>query len=281
MTTVDRSGIQVAVLRIEGTNSEDETAEAFRELGARAELVHMNQLAHGVEGQDRARSLHDYDALVFPGGFSSGDYVRAGAIWAARFEARHGEALRDFVDEGKPVAGICNGFQVLVELGLLPDLDLDHPGPRAALQINDSNHYECRPVLLEHVNDGTCAFTGTMDRGQVVRSVASHAEGKLLFPGDRQEEIVEELEARDQIVFRYTSPGGDHEAYPWNPNGSPSGVAALTNEQGNVFGIMPHPERVFYRWQHPDWTRDEGDPDGPGDGRPVFESVLQHLERGS
>jgi phosphoribosylformylglycinamidine synthase len=276
---MDREDVRVAVLRIEGTNSEAETAEAFRHLGAQAELVHMNQLADDAQGAEHGRSLDDYHALVFPGGFSAGDYVRAGAIWAARFEARHGEALQDFVDEGKPVAGICNGFQVLVELGLLPDLDLGRPGPAAALQLNDSNHYECRPVLLEHVNEGTCAFTRTMDTGDVVTSVASHAEGKLLFPLDRQDKIVEELEARDQIVFRYTSPDGDREDYPWNPNGSPGGIAALTNAEGNVFGIMPHPERVFHRWQHPDWTRGDADPDGPGDGRPVFTSVLEHLER--
>lgn len=276
--------VNVAVLRIEGTNSEDETVEAFRELGARAEAVHMNQLdADKVPPEDH-RDLDAYDILVFPGGFSAGDYIRAGAIWAARFRSRYGDELEAFVDSGKPVLGICNGFQVLVELGLLPTLQ-DHMArvPEAALHLNDSDHYECRPVLLRHETDGSCVFTRNLPQGEVVTSIASHAEGKFLLPMEREDELLRKLEERNQVVFRYVTPDGDGEdaPYPWNPNGSPGAIAAVSNPQGNVLGIMPHPERVFYRWQHPDWTRTHDDPDGPGDGRVIFQSVLDHLARRS
>ncbi len=280
MTTQDDAA-KVAVLRIEGTNSEDETVEAFRELGADAEAVHMNQLDAEKVPKGDHRRLDDYDVLVFPGGFSAGDYIRAGAIWAARFKSRYGDDLEDFVASGRPVLGICNGFQVLVELGLLPTLE-DHMAevPEAALHLNDSDHYECRPVLLRHETDGSCVFTRNLPRGEVVTSIASHAEGKFLLPFEQEEELLRKLEARDQVVFRYVTPDGDDPTatpYPWNPNGSPGGIAAVSNPQGNVLGMMPHPERVFYRWQHPDWTRTHDDPDGPGDGRVVFQSVLDHL----
>ncbi len=280
-----REDIRVCVLRIEGTNSEEETAEAFRALGAQAELVHVNQLDAAHVAAEDYRKLEDYQILMIPGGFSAGDYIRAGAIWAARLRAKHAKEIERFVVAGKPVGGICNGFQVLVELGLLPSTghEILPKEPHAVLYRNDSAHYECRPVLLRHESRGTCAWTRAIRTGDVRTVIAAHGEGKLLFPTAKQEKILRDLAKHDQIVFRYTTPaGGDDVHYPWNPNGAPGNVAGITNREGTVFGMMPHPERVFHRWQHPDWTRRHEHgvaPDGPGDGRAVFESVLAHVER--
>lgn len=280
-----RSSIKIGILRIEGTNSEDETAEAIRELGAVPDIVHMNQLDPAKVPRDELRRIEDYSGLIFPGGFSGGDYIRAGAIWAARLKSRHAKELESFVAEGKPIAGLCNGFQVLVETGLLPNVGhaLMPQVPEAVLSLNESSHYECRPVLLRNENRGRCVFASAMKHGEVRTMIAAHGEGKLLFPRDRQDAILRELVENDQIVFRYVDPSGSLAGYPWNPNGAPANVAGLTNRDGNVFGMMPHPERAFHRYNHPDWTRDwvlEGkSPEGLGDGAAVFESMLRHIEK--
>ncbi|MHB8585167.1 MAG: phosphoribosylformylglycinamidine synthase subunit PurQ [Thermoplasmatota archaeon] len=281
---VRRDAIKIGVLRIEGTNSEDETAQAFRELGAKPEIVHMNQLDASKVPMEDFRRIEDYHGLIVPGGFSAGDYIRAGAIWAARLKAKHGKDLEAFVAEGKPIGGLCNGFQVLVETGLLPDLGhkiMSHV-PEAVLSLNESAHYECRPVLLRNENRGSCAFTKTLKHGEVRTLIASHGEGKLLFARDRQDAILRELVENDQIVFRYVDPEGNLGGYPWNPNGAPGNVAGITNREGNVFGMMPHPERIFHRYNHPDWTRalvrDGTKPDGLGDGAAVLESMLRYIE---
>ncbi|HVL47237.1 MAG TPA: phosphoribosylformylglycinamidine synthase subunit PurQ [Candidatus Thermoplasmatota archaeon] len=277
-----RKDIRVAVLRIEGTNSEAETARCFSELGASAELVHMNQLDRSKVAPEDFRRLEDYQALMIPGGFSAGDYIRAGAIWAARLKSRHAKELEAFVAEGKPVGGICNGFQVLVEVGLLPAIghEVMSPDPQAVLHINDSNRYECRPVHLKHVNKGRCVATRGIRTGEVRTIIASHGEGKLLYPKDAIARILKDLEKNDQILFRYVGPDGKPAGYPWNPNGAPGDVAGITNEAGTVFGMMPHPERVFHRYQHPDWTRDaKAKPDAAGDGRAIFEGVLRYVEK--
>jgi phosphoribosylformylglycinamidine synthase len=282
MSMVHRNDIKVGVLRIEGTNSEDETARCFSALGAKAELVHMNQLDRSKVEPEDFRRLDDYHVLMFPGGFSAGDYIRAGAIWAARLKSKHPKELEAFVAEGKPVGGICNGFQVLVELGLLPSLGhkvVMSETPQGVLYLNDVAHYECRPVLLRHDNKGSCAFTKNLRPGEVRTISSAHGEGKLLFPKEKQQKILKDLEKNDQIVFRYVDPDGNLAGFPWNPNGAPGNVAGITNREGNVFGMMPHPERAFDRVQHQDWTRDGAPPEGAGDGRDYFESVLRYVEK--
>jgi phosphoribosylformylglycinamidine synthase len=148
------------------------------------------------------------------------------------------------------------------------------------LNRNDSALFECRPTLLKHENRGRCVFTRKM-RPQEIRLIPSaHAEGKLMVPSEEQEKTLRRLWENDQVVFTYTTPEGGKAGYPWSPSGSVDGIAGITNETGTVFGMMPHPERVFHRWQHPDWTRDvRNRPDHPGDGRAVFESVLDYVER--
>lgn len=274
-----RASIRVGVVYIEGTNCEEESAAYFRLLGAQAEKVHLKQLTGDVPAELR-RELGDFDILMIPGGFAAGDYVRAGTIFAARMRSRLSKGLVDFVKAGKPVFGVCNGFQVLVEAGLLPALgQVMTPEPEAVLATNDSSHYECRPSLLKHVNRGSCVFTRTLKHGQVVTFISAHAEGKFLLPRDQEKRLLRELIENDQIVFRFVDDRGKFGGYPWNPSGTTFNIAALCNREGNVFGVQPHPERCFFRHLHPDWTRREGGDPVYGDGKAIFESVLQYVEK--
>jgi phosphoribosylformylglycinamidine synthase len=271
-----REDVRVAVLLIEGTNCEDESAAFMRLLGAQAEKVHLKQLTREAPSELRRR-LSDYDILLIPGGFAAGDYVRAGAIFAARMKSKLAADLEDFVRSGRPVLGLCNGFQVLVEAGMLPGLrgPITDP-PEAVLATNDSAHYECRPSYLKHENGGSCVFTRSLKRGDIRVFVSAHGEGKFLLPKEREKEMLREMVENDQIVFRYVDDQGRYAGYPWCPSGALDNIAAICNREGNVFGVQPHPERAFFRYLHPDWTRG-GNPDAPGDGRAVFESVLDHV----
>lgn len=272
-----KNDVKIAVIRIEGTNCEQESLDAFKRLGAKPEFVHLKQLLHIDCNNDEKRDISDYHCLMIPGGFSAGDYIRGGAIFAARMKSKLGKNLEEFVRQEYPILGVCNGFQVLTELGLLPGIDkIMTSVPDAVLNINDSNRFECRPTLLKHENNGKCIFTSKIPKGDIRLIPSAHAEGKLMFPLDKQEKYLEKLEENDQIVFRYVNPDGDYAGYPWNPNGSFSNLAGICNHIGNVFGMMPHPERTFYRIQHPGWTK-TGLSNGIGDGKAVFESILDYI----
>jgi phosphoribosylformylglycinamidine synthase I len=275
---VRRSEIRVALLSIEGTNCDEELRVALAALGARPEIVHLKQFEGRDVGPGERRRLHDYQMLLVPGGFSAGDYVRAGAIFAARVRTAIGPDLEEFARSGHLLGGICNGFQVLTELGLLPGRPHGRIGPpQAALLTNDSGHYECRPTFLRW-EGGAFRPLAPLPKGHVLLAPSAHTEGKLVLPGDGAR-AVQELDAAGQVLFRFVDPQGRPAGYPWNPNGSVGDVAGLTNASGNVFGLMPHPERAFYPWLAPDWTRRGSRPSGPGDGARFFDALLAHLER--
>ncbi|MFP4051165.1 MAG: phosphoribosylformylglycinamidine synthase subunit PurQ [Thermoplasmata archaeon] len=270
-----REDINVAVLRIEGTNCEEESHLAFSRLGANAEKVHIKQLLGQDVTEEEKRDLEDYQILMFPGGFSAGDYIRAGAIFGARLKSALEDDIKEFVESGKPVLGVCNGFQVLVELGLLPAIDeVMTDVPKAALETNDSNKFECRPSLLKIKNNSTCVFTNEYDKDEIVLFPSAHAEGKFVLD---DKENLEGLKDNNQIVFRYTSPEGEKVDYPWNPNGSIENIAGVCNPKGNVLGLMPHPERVFFDYTNPDWTRKNLEK-SRGDGKLIFKSALKYVE---
>ena len=273
-----REDIRIAILRIEGTNCEEETFRAFARLGVNPEYVHLKQLL-GIDcRKNERRDIFDFHCLVIPGGFSAGDYIRAGTIFAARIKSKLLKELKEFVIQEYPIMGICNGFQVLIELGLLPGIDeIISDYPKACLMTNDSNRFECRPTYLKCENRGKCVFTRKIKRGKIRLFPSAHAEGKFVLPFGKEKEMLKKMEENDQIVFRYVDPDGNYAGYPWNPNGSVDNIAGICNHIGNVFGIMPHPERVFYGYQHPDWTR-HGYRE-LGDGRDIFESVIDYLIR--
>jgi len=265
--------IRVCIMRVGGTNCDAETKRAINELGAKAEVVHLNELT-------KKGNLLDYDALVFPGGFSYGDYVRAGAIWAKGTLAKLRGDLKVFVDEERPILGICNGFQVLVEAGLLPAFEGISEYPEATLATNIPIGYNCRWVHLRHENRGKCIFTQNIPDGAVLRIPVAHGEGRFLFAKEKEARCLEKLIENDQLVFRYCSSDGSPAdgMYPMNPNGAFYDIAGICNPSGTVFGLMPHPERAFYGWQLPDWTQMDNVPTF-GDGKKIFESVVEYLKK--
>jgi phosphoribosylformylglycinamidine synthase subunit PurQ / glutaminase len=274
---VGRRDLRVAILAIEGTNCDDELRTALADLGARPEIVYLKQFEQRDVEPEARRRLADYQALFVPGGFSAGDYVRAGAIFGARARASLGPDLEEFVRSGKIVGGICNGFQVLVELGLLPGRPGGRLGPpEAVLMANDSGHFECRPTFVAWAGGNFPALRDT-PRGTRYLFPSAHAEGKLVLGGD-PETRARELESNGQVLFHWVAPDGSPATYPWNPNGSPRDLAGITNPEGNVFGLMPHPERSFFHAQAPDWTRSDG-PTGYGDGHRFLDAVLSYAER--
>ncbi|MEM1688907.1 MAG: phosphoribosylformylglycinamidine synthase subunit PurQ [Candidatus Hadarchaeales archaeon] len=259
----------VCVIRTRGTNCDWETALALKNVGLLAEIVHLRKL-DGFK-------LRKYDALVIPGGFSYGDHIRAGAVMAKRLLARLRKELVKFVEEGKPILGICNGFQVLVEGGLLPAFEGPSEEPQAALAVNNSCRYECRWVYLR-VEKSKCIFMSKVDKKTLFLPVA-HAEGKFIFDLNRQDEDIKKLVQNKQLVLRYADESGRpaQGRYPHNPNGSIFDIAGVCDPSGVVFGLMPHPERAFYWFHRPDWTASKDEE--WADGRLIFESLADYLRR--
>lgn len=268
-----RKDVKICIIRVGGTNCDRETKRSLEDLGVKAEVWHFNTLV-------KKRILQDYEALIIPGGFSFGDYVRAGAILAKSLTAKLNVELKAFIDEGKPILGICNGFQVLVESGLLPGFSGVSKYPEAALATNIPIGYRCRWVYLKHENSGKCIFTNEIPRGKVLRIPIAHAEGRFIFPKEKERKFLERLLENDQLVFRYCDEDerpADGK-YPENPNGSFYDIAGICDPSGTIFGLMPHPERAFYGWQLPDWTRIERLSDF-ADGKSIFSSMIEYITR--
>ena len=254
---------KVLVLRTAGTNCDYETEYAFQLAGAETGLIHINQLIAG------RTNLNGNHILAIPGGFSYGDDVAAGILLANEIKHKLGNLLRDFVDSGKLIIGICNGFQVLVRAGLLPRLK-SQIAQDATLAMNTSAKFECRWVHLE-TQDTPCAFTHGLKR-RVYLPVA-HAEGRFTAPS----QILDQLESNRQVVFRYVSPDGGSPPYPDNPNGSDLQIAGICDPTGRIFGMMPHPERFLTRFNHPRWTR-ESLPE-KGDGFDIFQNAVAFVQQ--
>jgi phosphoribosylformylglycinamidine synthase subunit PurQ / glutaminase len=265
--------VKVCVMRVGGTNCDAETQRAFVELGVQAETVQVSELI-------KRHNLLDYNVLVFPGGFSFGDYVRSGVIFARHLSAKLGKEVEMFVDEGRPILGICNGFQILVEYGLLPGFSGISDYPEATLTTNEPAGFKCEWVHLKHVNRGNCMFTSSIPEGKTVRFPIAHGEGRLLFPKEKEEALLKKLVDEDMLVFRYCTKDGEAAdgKYPQNPNGSFHDIAGICNPEGNIFGLMPHPERAMFWWQQPDWTRQQ-QMQQYGDGKLIFQSIIDKLTK--
>jgi len=251
------------VLRAAGSNCDYETAFAFKQVGSDVDLVHVNRV---VSSQVR---LDDFQILAIPGGFTYGDDIAAGKILANEFKYKLRHHLQKFHSDGKLIIGICNGFQVLVKAGLLPEVNLDSR-QQATLTDNDSGKFEDRWVYLS-VEDSPCVFTKNMP-DKVYYPVA-HAEGKFVA---KDADILSALKDKHQIAFRYVDPDGNDADYPWNPNGSEYGIAGICDPTGRVLGMMPHPERHFDPTHHPRWTR-EGLKE-EGDGVAIFRNAVEYCK---
>jgi phosphoribosylformylglycinamidine synthase len=211
---------------------------AFQQAGAAVSLVHVNQL---IRGEER---LADYQIMVIPGGFTYGDDVAAGKVLANELRLKLGEDIERFIADGKLILGICNGFQVLVKAGFLPELSQDG-SPLLTLATNDSGKFECRWVYLGVHKPSPCVFTRGIDS---LYLPVAHAEGKLV--------VLTGALSEPNVALFYADEYGDISAgYPCNPNGSAGNVAGICDSSGRVFGLMPHPERHIRGTQHPQWTR--------------------------
>jgi phosphoribosylformylglycinamidine synthase subunit PurQ / glutaminase len=247
------------ILRAPGTNCDEETAAAWRLAGADVETWHVGRALESPESLDR------YQILTIPGGFSYGDDLGAGKIFAARLISALGDTLRRFHDRGGLLLGVCNGFQVLVKSGLLPGGPARRP---ATITRNDSGHFEDRWVRLAPA-PGRSPFLAD---AEPIELPVAHGEGKFLAdPAD-----LAALDAAGQLVLRYAGPDGlPTQSYPANPNGSPLAVAGLCDPTGRIFGLMPHPERHADPLQHPRWTRLGPKPEG--DGLRIFRNAVAAL----
>ncbi len=253
---------KVLILRAPGINRDGDAALACELAGATAAPVHVNRVA---EGDVR---LRDYAMLIIPGGFSYGDHLGAGKLLAVDLAHRLGDQLRDFVADGRPVIGICNGFQVLVKAGVLPG---DAGPPAVTLADNCSGRFECRWVRLAADPQSRCIFTRGVEG--VIEVPVAHGEGRVAVADDS---ALERLRAGGQVALRYMGEGDGPAAYPANPNGSADDIAGICNAQGNVLGLMPHPENAVMPQQHPRWTREPWREQG--DGLAIFRNAVAYAK---
>ncbi len=236
--------VKVLVLTGYGLNCDNETAYAFELAGAVATRVHINSLIDG------SVELDEYHILVFGGGFSWGDDHGAGVVQAVRLKTHIGGKIQSFIKKGKLVLGICNGFQTLVNMGLLPGFDNDYTSRKVALTYNDCGNFRDDWVNLSVNEKSPCVFTKGL---KVVEYPIRHGEGK--FYADV--EVIEQLKENNQVVFRYAKPDGEpaDKSFPENPNGSVYDIAGICDQTGRIFGLMPHPEAFKHWTNHPSWTR--------------------------
>ncbi|MCA9263955.1 MAG: phosphoribosylformylglycinamidine synthase subunit PurQ [Planctomycetales bacterium] len=245
---------KVLIVRAPGTNCDVETEFAFRQAGAATRVVHLNQL------REQSSPALESQILCFPGGFSFGDDLAAGRIFATQFKHFLSDVMHEFRTNDKLVLGICNGFQILMRTGLF-DEDTDANVPCATLTDNDVGMFQDRWVDLM-VDGTTCAFLAGVKR---LYLPMAHAEGKFV---PRDTATHGRLCANGQLCLRYRSAdqnGLDGPVpFPSNPNGSVGNVAGMCDGSGRIFGLMPHPERYLHRTQHPQWTRRTLDEEGQG-----------------
>ncbi len=250
------SKVSVLVLRGPGSNCDQETAFAFQQAGATASLCHINQLIR------HERRISDYQVFVIPGGFTYGDDIAAGRVLGNELKVKLGEDIRQFVDKGGLILGICNGFQVMTKAGILPAMN-NPEAPPLTLTNNDSGRFECRWVNLSVNKQSPCVFTQDLDN---IYLPVAHGEGKVVTDMRGLREL--------NAVLYYTDEAGDRQAgYPHNPNGSMDNIAGVCDSTGRIFALMPHPERHISFSQHPQWTRKKARE--YGDGFAIFRNAVK------
>ncbi|HNW42926.1 MAG TPA: phosphoribosylformylglycinamidine synthase subunit PurQ [Elusimicrobiales bacterium] len=219
---------KAVILRGTGTNCDIETFNSFKYVGAEPELVHINQLLAGE------KKVLDYDLMAFPGGFSYGDDISAGKIYAVKMAALAADFVA-FIKDRRPVIGICNGFQILVKTGFLPENRAN--AQTSTLYTNDCGHFMAKWIKLKVNRHSPCIFTKGLP--EEIELPIANGEGKFIV---EDKKVLASITGRNLHALTYAE----------NPNGSMLDIAGITNAAGTCFGLMPHPERNFFAWQHPD-----------------------------
>jgi phosphoribosylformylglycinamidine synthase len=268
------NSVRAIVIAGNGTNCEREVAHACRLAGAECDIVHIAELLAG------RRRLDDYHFLNLAGGFLDGDDLGSAKAGANRLQhapvAGSQETVADqlqrFIAAGKLVLGVCNGFQLMVKMGLLPALGGDYRTQQATLTFNDCGRFEDRWCELSVDPDSPCVFTRGLDR---LYFPVRHGEGKFV-PGSA--EVLASIESRHLAAVRYCNPttGQATMDYPLNPNGSVAAIAGVCDESGRLFGLMPHPEAFTHRTHHPRWTREPQLPE-EGQGVALYRNAVEFI----
>ncbi len=270
--------MKALVLTGYGLNCDYETHYALKLAGADSKRVHINELIKG-EGLGQIEDLDDYHILAFDGGFSWADDHGAGVILSTRLKYNIGQQLREFIEDGKLIIGICNGFQALVNLGLLPGFDNNYDERNVALTFNDCGNFRDQWVHLK-TRESPCGFTRGID---MLELPIRHGEGKFYAPP----EVIQRLFEKDQVVFQYATSEGEpaRGKFPLNPNGSLEDIAGICDPTGRIFGLMPHPEAYNHFTNHPDWTGRKEElkragkflADEEGDGIKIFRNAVDYV----
>jgi len=246
--------VKAIVLRQAGTNCDAETRFALEKAGFSVDDVHVNELING------SKKLVTYNLLAIPGGFSAGDYLGSGKVFANKILYKLNNEVPQFIGRGNLVIGICNGFQVLVKAGLLPGFEKNYKEQNISITINDPLGFRCDWVKLKN-QGANCAFTKGIETLNVP---IAHAEGRF-YPGNK--EVLEKLYEKNQVVFKYEK----------NPNGSVDDIAGICDETGKVFGLMPHPERNLFGINAPNSSF--GKVEENGEGLKIFENAFNYLKK--
>lgn len=264
---------KVLVITGYGINCEEEIAYCFNKTGGQAEIVHINDLI------DSRKKMSDYQILAIPGGFAYGDDTGAGNALSNRIRNHLNDEILSFIEKDKLAIGICNGFQMITNLGLVPATKNQYGKREVVLMWNTSARYECRWIHVKNTSK-KCVWTRNID---TLLLPVAHGEGNFYAePG-----ILTEMKNNDQIALKYVKEDGSpaNTEFPYNPNGALEDIAGITDPSGRLFGLMPHPERLHSFLNHPTWTlekelisRQEKTPSFEGEGLQIFRNAIEYFK---
>ena len=266
---MSKSDVKVLVITGFGLNCEKETSAAFEYCGATPEQVHLNDILSGE------RKLDEFQILAFIGGFSFGDHLGSGTVFANRVKYNLKKQLEEFIAAGKLIIGICNGFQTLTRLGIAPALNGNYFEQEIALDHNDCGTFRDDWVYIKADQKSPCIFTKGVD---VIRLPIRHGEGKLVA----DEKIITEVEKKNLAAVKYCDADGSLASkFSANPNGSINSIAGVCDETGRVFGLMPHPEAFLSPFNSPDWPQQKADGVLPEEGQGVvfFRNAVNYASK--
>lgn len=265
--------IKIAVITGYGINCEEETAHCFDQAGGKSEIIHINSLIN------KEKNLKNYNILAFPGGFSYGDDTGSGNALANKIKNNLSQEILQFAKSDKLIIGICNGFQILTNLGLVPATDEAYDNRQSILMHNASVRYQCRWIYVKNISK-KCIWTKGIDQ---LHLPIAHGEGNFFI----EKNILNQMKKNDQIVLKYVTENGKDAKgkFPDNPNGAMEDIAAICDPSGRIFGLMPHPERFN------SFTNEDGWPlkkefliragkslPTEGDGMQIFKNAIKYFK---